>query len=193
MTELELRGLSLEINGNPVLEEISFSVGAGEIFVITGPAASGKSSLLKCIFGGQKPSRGSVCFDGCDITETPPSQRDMALLTQNLALFSHLSLKKNIMMGGKRADDEVGLDAWFDDLFVCLGLTECVDLKPHQLSASQQQRGAIARTLSSGASTLLLDEPFAHADATLIEQLWDILSELRNGLGVRVILYILSN
>lgn len=99
---LQVNDISLAFGGVKALTDVSFHVNEKEIFSIIGPNGAGKTSMLNCISGRYTPNKGSVIFAGNDVTKRTPSQRaelGLGRTFQNLALFSHMSVLDNIMVG----------------------------------------------------------------------------------------------
>ena len=99
---LEVRGVSLRFGGVRALTEVSFGVNDGELFSIIGPNGAGKTSIVNCISGRYKPTEGQLFYRGKDITSLTPNARPslgIGRTFQNLALFHHMSVLDNIMVG----------------------------------------------------------------------------------------------
>jgi ABC-type Fe3+/spermidine/putrescine transport system ATPase subunit len=165
---LELRHLSQRYAQQPLLQDISLQVAAGQIVALLGPSGSGKSTLLNIVAGLQAPDAGRVWFDGQDITELPPERRRFALMFQDFALFPHLDVLDNVAFGlveqGLRRREARQLALQMLALF---GLTELSGRRVWRLSGGEQQRVALARALITRPRALLLDEPFSALDADL--------------------------
>lgn len=153
------------------VDEVSLSIGKGEIFALLGSSGCGKSTLLRMLAGFEKPSSGRILLDGQDVASLPPYQRPINMMFQSYALFPHLDIWENIAFGLKRE----GLPR--DEIRQRVGaLLELVQLgpyakrKPHQISGGQQQRVALARSLAKRPQLLLLDEPLGALDKKLREQ-----------------------
>ncbi len=102
---LEVRDVSLSFRGVRALSHVTFSVSRGELFSIIGPNGAGKTSMLNCVSGRYTPTDGRVLIDGRDVTQMRPSARaglGIGRTFQNLALFSHMSVLDNIMVGRPR-------------------------------------------------------------------------------------------
>ena len=98
----EARGVSLRFGGVRALTDVSFGVKGGELFSIIGPNGAGKTSIVNCISGRYRPSDGALFYQGRDITTLPPNARaslGIGRTFQNLALFHHMSVLDNIMVG----------------------------------------------------------------------------------------------
>lgn len=169
---LELRGITKQWDHRPLLDGVSLRVAAGETVALLGASGSGKSTLLKIVAGLEAPERGSVWFDGVDITQRPPERRGFALMFQDFALFPHLNVQDNVAFG--LVEQGVPRGAAREQARTLLqrfGLGAHATARVWTLSGGEQQRVALARALITSPRALLLDEPFSALDAALREQL----------------------
>ncbi|MCI4368717.1 MAG: ABC transporter ATP-binding protein, partial [Thermoplasmata archaeon] len=163
---LRVDRLSAAWDGAPILREVSFSVDPGEFVVLMGPNGSGKTTLLRAIAGLEQPTGGSVVLNGRAIDSLPTHRRGIGFLFQEPALFPTLDVWENVAFGlrvAKRPPTEV--DRRVGELLTLLRLTALSDRRAHELSGGERQRAALARTLATAPSLVLLDEPFASVDA----------------------------
>lgn len=169
---LELRDIAKQWDHRPLLAGVSLRVAAGETVALLGASGSGKSTLLKIAAGLEAPERGSVWFDGEDITALPPERRRFALMFQDFALFPHLNVQDNVAFGlveqGVRKTDARERARQMLQRF---GLGNHATARVWTLSGGEQQRVALARALITQPRALLLDEPFSALDADLRDQL----------------------
>jgi len=169
---LELRDIAKQWDHRPLLDGIHLQVQSGETVALLGASGSGKSTLLKIVAGLDAPERGSVWFDGKDITHRPPERRGFALMFQDFALFPHLNVQDNVAFGLR--EQSVGKAAAREqarELLARFGLAAHATARVWTLSGGEQQRVALARALITRPRVLLLDEPFSALDASLREQL----------------------
>ena len=169
---LELRDIHLRWDRRPLLDGVNLRVDAGHTVALLGPSGSGKSTLLKIVAGIETPERGSVWFDGEDITRTPPHRRGFALMFQDFALFPHLDVRDNVAFGlvEQRVPRREARER-AQALLTRFGLGAHAASRVWTLSGGEQQRVALARALITQPRALLLDEPFSALDAALREQL----------------------
>lgn len=174
-------------SSRPLLDSISFEVGAGETFGIVGPSGSGKTTLLKVIAGYLTPNEGSVSVDGVDITHEALPDRGVQLVFQDLKLFDHLTVLENVEFGLHRsAAGSHRILAM--PLLERLGLRDFRKCRVTELSQGQRQRVAIARALMVEPKLLLLDEPTAALDNVLKYEVLSLLQDLRSHLSASVLL-----
>lgn len=165
---LQLEGTSVQLDGKPVLKQVSLSVAAGERLVLAGPSGSGKSTLLRAVAGLAALSEGSIRLDGQRIDALPPARRDVALMFQSYALFPHLSVLDNLCFGLRaRGTSAESAAAQAQAVAETLGLRGLLQRKPAALSGGERQRVALGRALLRKPKALLLDEPLSSLDTQL--------------------------
>jgi len=168
--------------------DVSWSIG-NELGVLFGYSGSGKSLSLRMIAGLVKPDggrvrlNGDVMFDSASNSWTCPQQRRLGFVFQDLALFPHMNVLRNITYGLKDLDrderHERGRE--FIRRFHLEGLEKRL---PREISGGQRQRVALARALAPRPRALLLDEPFSALDLPLKNELWQLIAEVRESLGI---------
>ena len=170
------------------VDGISFAFDEGTLNVLLGPSGCGKSTTLRLIAGLEQADGGRVSIAGRDVTNLPPSQRNISMVFQSYALFPHLSVAENIVFGlkvRKVAPADVGRRlARTADL---LGLAQLLDRKPSQLSGGQQQRVALGRAIISEAPVCLMDEPLSNLDAQLRQDMRAEIRNLQRELGITMV------
>jgi putrescine transport system ATP-binding protein len=153
------------------VDEVSLSIGQGEIFALLGSSGCGKSTLLRMLAGFEKPTSGRIMLGSQDVLNMPPYERPINMMFQSYALFPHLDIWENIAFGLKREgmpkDD---IKQRVGEMLDLVQLAPYAKRKPHQLSGGQQQRVALARSLAKRPKLLLLDEPLGALDKKLREQ-----------------------
>ena len=180
----ELR-FSLTQGAFTVDPDLEFDARAVALF---GPSGSGKTTILEAIAGIRAPQRGRIAVRGrvlCDTaahTSVPVRDRHVGYVPQDILLFPHLDVKRNVTYAGpRRANVDV------PDLNHLLGLTTLMDRKVSGLSGGERQRVALARALYSGPDVLLLDEPLAAVDLARRRLILNVLIAIRDDLKVPLI------
>ena len=171
------------------VDEVSLSIGKGEIFALLGSSGCGKSTLLRMLAGFETPTKGRILLGGQDVAGMPPYERPVNMMFQSYALFPHLNIWENVAFGLKREGlprDEVAKRT--DEMLALVQLTPYAKRKPHQLSGGQQQRVALARSLAKKPKLLLLDEPLGALDKKLREQTQFELVNIIEKVGVTVVM-----
>ncbi len=142
---------------------VSINCSPGETVVLTGPSGSGKTTVLRCLAGLEKLDEGHVHFQGrCwnnakEGVQASPQSREVGFLSQEYALFPHMTLAKNVLFAMRRPENpRVLLDS--------MGIGHLHNKHPHQVSGGERQRAALCQTLASQPKLLLLDEPFSALD-----------------------------
>jgi iron(III) transport system ATP-binding protein len=167
---LELDGVSKRFGSERVIEDLSLSVGDGEILTLLGPSGCGKTTTLRLIAGLERPDAGAIAVNDSpvadDETFVQPENRGVGVVFQEFALFPHLTAAENVAFGIDDWDAD-RRQARVDELLALVDLEGHRDSYPDELSGGQQQRVALARSLAPEPDTLLLDEPFSNLDVDL--------------------------
>ena len=167
------------------VDGVDLQISQGEFLAIMGPSGCGKTTTLRMIAGLEEPSEGEIRLNGKRINELKPWQRDTPLVWQNLALFPHLNVRRNVEFGLKmrgvsaRERHERAMN-WLERM----GLTEYASRNIAQLSGGERQRVAIARALVTEPEILLLDEPLSALDAHLRVRMQSEITQLQKQLGI---------
>jgi multiple sugar transport system ATP-binding protein len=160
----------------------------GEFVTILGPSGCGKTTLLSMIVGAVPPSGGRILVDGADVTYADPSERDMAMVFQNYALYPSKTVRGNLefplRMHGVPAANRT---PQVNEMAKLLGLSALLDNYPRQLSGGQQQRVALGRALIRRPKLFLMDEPLSNLDATLRLQMRTEIRRLHRELPVTTV------
>jgi len=185
MVELAIRSVTKCYGGAVALDGVSLDVKSGEFVTLLGPSGCGKTTLLRIIAGLVSPTSGNIAINGCDVTDVPTHKRNIGMVFQSHALFSHMRVIDNVSFGLKMR----GIPRK-QRLDLAQSAVEMVHLAnlggryPHELSGGQQQRVALARALVFKPDVLLLDEPFAALDRALRESMQDELARLSRKVGI---------
>ena len=174
---LELRSVNIRL-GQRLLLTIDAIVAPGEVLTVMGPSGSGKSTLLAYVGGFLDPAfraSGTVLIGGEDVTGKTPQERHAGILFQDPLLFPHMSVGQNLLFAipdAVRGTSERKSSAL--QMLERMDLEGLFDQDPARLSGGQKARVALARTLLSEPKALLLDEPFSKLDATLRQQMREL-------------------
>jgi len=175
-------------SGTLAIESVTLDVRRSEFVSIVGPSGCGKTTLLKTICGLLHPSAGTVRLNGRLITEPPP---EMVLVFQDYArsLFPWLTVEGNVAFPLKKKNlSKTDKSKVIADVLRAVNLERFAKHYPWQLSGGMQQRVAIARAVAFSPEILLLDEPFASVDALTRAELEDLTLDLRDKLGITMLL-----
>ncbi|MDR9762566.1 ABC transporter ATP-binding protein [Rhizobium redzepovicii] len=191
MTLLTIENISKRYGPVQALKDISLEVSAGSRTAVVGPSGSGKTTLLRIIAGLEQPDVGRVTLDGDLLADGPATvpahKRGIGIVSQDGALFPHLSVAENIGFGFERgaADREKRIVELLDMVELDRGM---LARRPHQLSGGQQQRVALARALGRKPRLMLLDEPFSALDTGLRENMRKAVARVLQAAGITTIL-----
>lgn len=190
---LQFEQVSKSYGNVPVLSGVDFTANAGELTVVYGPPATGKSVIVRILTGLEHADSGRILLRGQDITSVAPAERNIGYVPQSFALYPHLSVRKNISypldlakVPAAESRDVVANAA------AMLKIEEHLEKSPDQLSGGQKQRVAIARGIAKRTDFFVLDDPLAGLDFKLREQLVDDLRGLKSVTGASV-LYVTSD
>ncbi len=168
MGQLVLRNVSVNYGSVRALQNVNLTVNDGDFLVVFGPSGAGKTTMLNVVAGVKRPQAGQVLINGQDVITWEPWQRDVAMVFENYALYPHKTVFDNIAsplirrgVGGGTIRDKVRETA------AMLGIDHLLDRSPAQISNGQKQRVAIGRAIVRDSQVLLMDEPLAHLDAKL--------------------------
>ena len=185
VSSIELRHVSKSYDGKPpVIPDLSLTIPDGSFTVLVGPSGCGKSTTLRMIAGLEDVTSGDLFIDGERVNEVGPSDRDIAMVFQNYALYPTMTVRGNIEFGlinMKVPEDE--RRRRIDEISRIVGLDGYLDRKPSQLSGGQRQRVALARAMVKKPKVFLMDEPLSNLDAKLRTQMRTELIALHQRLG----------
>ncbi|MEA2296234.1 MAG: glycine betaine/proline transport system ATP-binding protein [Solirubrobacteraceae bacterium] len=186
---IEARRLAKRYGDTVAVEDVSFSVRRGELFVLMGLSGSGKSTVLRMLNGLITPTSGTVVVDGEDVAALAAAglrelrNRRISMVFQHFALFPHRSVRDNAAYGldlrGVAKPERLERAQWALDT---VGLGGWGDKRPSELSGGMQQRVGLARALATDADVLLMDEPFSALDPLIRRDMQDLLLHLRDEL-----------
>lgn len=190
MTKLTLTDIAVTYPPQTVaVDQVTLSVGDGELLVLLGPSGCGKTTILRVIAGLVRPDAGDVAFDGLSVGSTPPEKRGAVMVFQEHALVPFRSVADNVGFGlqvrrvPKRQRAERIAEAL--DLVQLGGLGE---RRPSELSGGQRQRVALARALVVEPRVLLLDEPLSSLDQHLRSELGQAICDIQQRIGITTVM-----
>lgn len=158
------------------------------ITALFGPSGSGKTTTLDAIAGLRTPGRGTIAvndrvlFSSESRLNLPPHQRHVGYMPQDVALFPHMNVRKNLLYGR-----HPGVSPELDRVVGMLEIDRLVDRQVNDLSGGERQRVALGRALMSGPSLLLLDEPLAAVDVPLRRRILPYLQRVRDALKIPIL------
>ncbi|MBN2157467.1 MAG: ABC transporter ATP-binding protein [Candidatus Lokiarchaeota archaeon] len=170
MTEIRIENLSFEIQDKVILDNISLTIDDGEYVTLVGPTGAGKTSLIKIIAGLIKPSSGKIFFDGIEVTNIPPEERNCGVMFESYALFPHLNILDNISYARHmKESDHQDTYVMSREVIDLVRLSNRDSAFPYECSGGMKQRVALARAIMAleKRGILILDEPFKSLDAGL--------------------------
>ena len=199
---IEMKGIS-KVYGEGenklyALRDVNLEIEKGSVVSVIGASGSGKSTLLNIMGGVDKPTEGTVFFDGEEITNFSDDKmsefrrKKIGFIFQSYHLIPVLTVEENITMpvllDGKKPDKE-----YIDHVIEMLGLSDRVKHLPNQLSGGQQQRTAIARALANKPSLILADEPTGALDSKNGQEVMDLLMKSVNDIGQTLVIITHNN
>ena len=170
---------------NKVIHGVNAEITDGEFIVIVGPSGCGKSTLLRMVAGLEEISEGEIAIGGRVVNQMEPSERDIAMVFQNYALYPHMSVFDNMAYGLKIAKVPVDeIKTRVDKAAKILELGTLLQRKPRELSGGQRQRVAMGRAIVRQPQVFLFDEPLSNLDAKLRVQTRLEIQKLHRELGI---------
>ena len=166
------------------LDGVSTEIKKGEVVVVIGPSGSGKSTFLRSLNLLEEPTKGSIIFDGVDITDDKVDinlhRQRMGMVFQHFNLFPHMTILKNLTLGPIKLLRMSKADAEKQamDLLERVGLADRANAYPSQLSGGQKQRVAIVRALAMNPEVMLFDEPTSALDPEMVGEVLEVMQNL---------------
>ena len=189
LVKQEMLKLNFSFEENYLAISANLSLESDKIYAIIGPSGAGKSTFLNLISGFSEISSGSILWNEQEISDLPPSKRNISILFQDNNLFPHLSVWRNLALAVSHwpkisKDDEAKLHSVISEV----GIRGLENRKPSQLSGGQQSRVALARVLLQKNKILLLDEPFAALGPSLRDQMLQLIEKIARNRGLLVLM-----
>lgn len=179
--KLQIKNLNKTFGKNHAVNDINLSIKEGEIFTLLGSSGSGKTTVLRSIAGFEIPTSGTIKFSNQVVSDsqnfTPPEKRSVGLVFQDLALFPHMTVEKNISFAMDKGDN-------LEELIDLCKLNGLEKRYPHEISGGEMQRVALARAIASKPDILLLDEPFNNLDIILKESILKDVKKIIKSRGI---------
>ena len=189
LAKQEMLKLNFSFEENYLAISANLSLESDKIYAIIGPSGAGKSTFLNLLSGFSEISSGSILWNEQEISDLPPSKRNISILFQDNNLFPHLSVWRNLALAVSHwpkisNDDEAKLHSVISEV----GIRGLENRKPSQLSGGQQSRVALARVLLQKNKILLLDEPFAALGPSLKDQMLELIEKIARNRGLLVLM-----
>lgn len=186
---IEIQNITKKFGDYTALDNISLSVGSGDLVALLGPSGCGKTTLLRIIVGLDVPDSGKIFLENQDTTNFSPRDKNIGFVFQHYALFRRLSVFENVAFGlsvlpRKVRPPKSEIRDRVEYLLKLVQMDWAIKRYPSQLSGGQRQRIALARALAVNPRVLLLDEPFSALDAKVRLELRRWLRKLHDDLHV---------
>ena len=189
MAKVELQGIGKIYEGGVrAVDNVNITVNDKEFVVFVGPSGCGKSTTLRMIAGLEDITEGELYIDGELVNDTPPKDRNIAMVFQNYALYPHMTVFENMAFGLKiKKVEKTEINRRVNEAARILDIEKLLDRKPRALSGGQRQRVAVGRAIVRDPKVFLFDEPLSNLDAKLRLQMRAELSELHHRLDATMI------
>ncbi|MCF6302091.1 MAG: sn-glycerol-3-phosphate import ATP-binding protein UgpC [Devosiaceae bacterium] len=185
MAEILLSGVKKSYGNVEVIKGVDWKINSGEFVVIVGPSGCGKSTLLRMIAGLETITEGEISINDKVVNDLEPSERDIAMVFQNYALYPHMSVFQNMAYGLKIKKVPVDeIKRRVQRAAEILEIEQYLERPPRQLSGGQRQRVAMGRAIVREPSVFLFDEPLSNLDAKLRVQMRLEIKKLQEDLGI---------
>jgi multiple sugar transport system ATP-binding protein len=188
MAQIEIRNVRKEFGDFVAVKNSSFTVEDGEFFMLLGPSGCGKTTTLRMIAGLELPTSGEIFLDGEEISQRPPSERDIAFVFQMFALYPHMNVRRNlsyplVSQGMPRAQ----VKAKVQEVAGILGIEDILNRSVGGLSGGDRQRVALGRAIVRDPKAFMMDEPLGALDAEFREHMADELRALHDRMGATTV------
>lgn len=191
---IEVQRLTATYGEETILDNLSFTVGRGEVFVILGGSGCGKSTLLKHLIGLYRPAKGNIFIDGEDLVSSFGESRQALLrkigvMYQNGALFGSMTLLENLCLPLEEFTElpETARNLIATMNLSLVGLADYHHFYPAEISGGMRKRAAIARAMVLGPQILFLDEPSAGLDPITSAEMDELILRLAGSLGMTIV------
>ncbi|MDK4715400.1 sn-glycerol-3-phosphate import ATP-binding protein UgpC [Rhizobium sp. CNPSo 4039] len=172
MAGITLKDVRKSYGGIDAIKGVSLDIADGELVVLVGPSGCGKSTLLRMIAGLEAITSGEINIGGRIVNRLEPSERDIAMVFQNYALYPHMTVRQNLAYGLKnRKVPAAEINQRIQSAARSLEIEPFLERRPRQLSGGQRQRVAMGRAIVREPAAFLFDEPLSNLDAKLRVQM----------------------
>ena len=188
--KLELVGVAKEFADGAVaaVDGVDLTVASGETVALLGPSGCGKSTTLNMIVGLEHPTAGDILIDGRSVLGVPPGRRNIGLVFQDYAVFTHMTVAENLAFGlSVRHRPKQEIARTVGEVAEILGMTDRLKARARDLGGSELQRVAIGRTLATKPAILLLDEPLSNLEAAARQAMRRELRRLQREIGLTIV------
>tara|TARA_B110000208_G_scaffold90342_1_gene113836 strand:- start:3351 stop:4448 length:1098 start_codon:yes stop_codon:yes gene_type:complete len=188
VAKIEIKNIRKDFGDFNAVKESSFTIEDGEFFMLLGPSGCGKTTTLRMIAGLELPTSGEIYLDGEEISQLPPSKRDIAFVFQMFALYPHMNVRKNlsyplVSQGMPRAQ----VKAKVEEVAGILGILDILNRPVGGLSGGDRQRVALGRAIVRDPKAFMMDEPLGALDAEFREHMSQELRALHDRMGATTV------
>jgi ABC-type sugar transport system ATPase subunit len=174
--------------GDFILDGINFRIKKGDYAVMMGKTGCGKTTILESVCGLRNLVSGEIWLNGEEVSNFTPAQREIGYLPQDNALFKTLTVAQNIGFALKlRKWNKDKIEERVNELAKSMEITKLLKRKADDLSGGERQRVALARALSFYPEVLCLDEPLSALDENTLQEMYELLTELKNNNKITVL------
>jgi len=196
MSFINAKNIWKSYGDNIILENVNFTMEAGEFCALVGPSGCGKTTFLRMLLGVEEPTRGKLLFEGGDYPNEPSDDR--GIVFQRYSTLNHLNVIDNVVIGlefekskffGKLfGNEKKKAYEKADEILEAVGLKDSRSKYPHELSGGMKQRLSIAQSLVKKPKLLLLDEPFGALDPGISQDMHELLLSIHSKLNFGVVM-----
>ena len=196
MSFIDAKNIWKSYGDNIILENVNFSMQAGEFCTLVGPSGCGKTTFLRMLLGVEEQTKGKLFFQGKDYPTEPSDER--GIVFQRYSTLSHLNVIDNVVIGlefesskflGKLfGSEKKKAYEKADEILKAVGLADSRNKYPHELSGGMKQRLSIAQSLVKEPKLLLLDEPFGALDPGISQDMHELLLSIQKKLNFGVVM-----
>ncbi|MCL6090631.1 MAG: ABC transporter ATP-binding protein [Candidatus Thermoplasmatota archaeon] len=183
-----VKNLVLKFGDATAIDNLNMEIGDGEFAVILGPSGSGKTSFLRCLAGLLNYDSGEIEINGKSMNGVYPSDRNVAMVFQNYALYPHMTIYDNIALNLRMKGLEKSvIDMKVNDVSKVLGIDQLLKRRPREISGGQAQRVGLARAMVRDPAVYLMDEPLSNLDAKFREEMREELKRFHKITGKTIV------